>query len=354
MALLWMDGFDHYGSPSVMLDGVWAEVNSSDYTISSVNPRTGGSCLRAPGGASTSLRRVLGGPKTKVGVGLAMYLSALPVADNRLAIVSFRSSGNSIQVWAVCESTGIIRVYRGGSPGSGGGTSLGATAAPALVAGAYQHFEMAVNFSNTAGTVEIRVNGVTVLSLSSVDTVATATEECSQVAFLHSYFANPGVSVDMDDVFVWDGTGTENNDFLGDRRVRTLFPNGNTASAGWTAVGAASGYQCIDEAAPNDETDYIEAIGGTTPVSEFEFEDLPAVGAVAAVQTYVRARKTNAGAANLQASLVSGASVDAGTDRPITEAYTYYTDVSELDPATGTPWTQSAVNAAKLRLARTA
>jgi hypothetical protein len=72
-------------------------------------------------------------------------------------------------------------------------------------------------------------------------------------------------------------------------------------------------------------------------------------------------RKTDAGAGNVQMGLVSSAvgsppapAVANGADRPITEVYTYWQDVIELDPATGAPWAASAVNDVKLRFERTA
>nr|WP_295378346.1 hypothetical protein [Pseudoxanthomonas sp.] len=282
---------------------------------------------------------------------MAIWLNNLPVVVQGLYLFQFRDAGNTPQVTIICDTTGTISAYRGTTT-----TLLGTSASAAIVAGAYQHVEAKVVFDNVAGSVEVRVNGVTVLSLTGVDTVATASVECSQICVMNTRSASTTNITGwfFDDVFAWDTSGTENNDFLGDRRVRTLFPDGNTASAGWTAVGAATGYECIDEAVPDEETTYIEAAGGTTPTSEFTLTDLPSVGAIAAVEVVTRSRKTNAGVANLQTSMVSGASVDVGADRPLTEVYTYRSDVSELDPATGVPWTQAAVNAAKLRIARTA
>lgn len=353
MAVIWMDGFDHYGATATgrtaMLDGVYAELSNTMYPVTT-NPRTGAHSLSFPGQGVA--RRVLGAARATVGTGYAYYSTSLPTQDQNgtsgTVLMSFRNAGNAANITIGMTTTGQITVRQG----SAAGTLIHTTATPVIVAGAYQHIEMKLYSHVSAGTLEIRVNGVTVVSLTGINS-NSATGEVAQLAFTGGVSGH-AAGVLIDDWFAWDDAGTENNDFLGDRRVRTLFPNGNTASAGWTAVGAASGYLCIDEAAPNDETDYLEAAGGTTPTSEFDFEDLPAVGAVSAVQTYVRMRKTNAGTANAQVSLVSGASVDAGTDRPITEAYTYYMDVSELDPATGVPWTQSAVNSAKLRIARTA
>ncbi|HSH42101.1 MAG TPA: hypothetical protein VK973_08255, partial [Arenicellales bacterium] len=81
MALLWCDGFDHYGSQAAMLDGAYAEVDitgssGSFFRLENVNARTGTYHLRfiidtSSGSATIATRRVLGGAKTTVGFGSA-------------------------------------------------------------------------------------------------------------------------------------------------------------------------------------------------------------------------------------------------------------------------------------------
>jgi len=355
MALLWCDGFDHYGtSTTKMLDGAWAEAGGA-VTLSSANPRTGTYHIRQSGGttaSTTNIRRVLGGAKTTVGMGGAFYLPALPSGNNSQRLFQFADATNTIQITIVCQSTGTIEAWRGQATS---GTSLGITSVPVIVANAYQHIECVAFFSQTVGTVEVRVNGVTVLSISGADTCATSLVECSQV------YIGGGVGgtlqferTDLDDVFCYDNTTSYNNSFIGDRRVLTLFPDANTATADWTAVGAASGYLCIDEAAPNDDTDYITA-ATTGLVSQFGLQNLPAgISVVNAVVMVERARKTEAGTANTQVSIVSGASTSNGVDKPLTEIYTYRQDVFQTDPASAAPFTPAEVDALQFKVARTA
>lgn len=357
MALLWMDGFDHYGSGAsgrlAMLDGVWAEISSA-FLPDVSNPRTGTYSLRALSTGINTNRRVLGGAKTVVGLGAAFFLSALPGSNDSLRVFDFRDASNVVQVSLYIQSTGTIVAYRGTTA-----TLLGTTASPAIVAGAFQHVEARILFSQTVGTIEVRVNGVTVLNLTGLDTVASALVECSQVSVGGSLSNIGNITQDIDDAFAWDDTGVSVNDFQGDRRVRTTFPDADTAVADWTAEGAASGYDCINDAAPDEDATYIAAaplVGSpATPLlSEFGLQNLSNVGSIAAVQTYIRMRKTEAGDANVTASMLSGSSASDGGDRAITEAYTYWMDVHELNPGTGNPWSETTFNAAKLRIARTA
>lgn len=356
--LNWCDGFDHYGTTMGNLtEGAWAEV-SSGYALSAVNPRTGLRCINFNANVTTPrrMRRVLNSARTTVGMACAVYLSNLPIVNNSYVLMDFRDAANAIQISIVVQSTGTISAMRG----TASGTILGTSASPVVTAEAYQHIETLVFFSQTVGTVEVRVNGVTVLSLSGQDTVASTLVECSQVAFClgpNVTASAPNVVSDLDDVFVYDDTGSFNNTFIGDRRVLTLFPNANTAQADWTPVGAATGYECIDENSPDGDTTYITAgvPGSPGAISEFGIENLPAgISAISAVVIVEMARKTEAGPANTQWSVISGASETAGTDKPMTEIYTYRQDVFETDPASAAPFTPSEVDALLIKVERTA
>lgn len=347
--LLFMESFDYFGvTEANMTDGLYAEVGAG-FQLSTINPRTGThSGLRSSGAAL--LRRVLGGAKTTVGQGLAMHINQLPGSNNQFVICDFRDTANAVQLTVVLQSTGIIAIKRGGPAG----TELGATASPAIVAQAYQHVETLVTFDDTVGSVEVRVNGVTVLSLTGVDTVQSANVECSQVAI----FTNSSdVTVFIDDYFVYDDTGSFNNTFIGDRRVLTLFPNADTAQEDWVPSTGTDSFAMVDEADPDDDSTFLSAAAGLSPspVTELGLDNLPSgVGSISAVMTLHRSRKTDAATANMQASVVSGASASVGADRPLTEQYTYYGDVIEADPDTAAPFTPAAVDALKLKIERTA
>lgn len=353
MALLWMDGFDHYGgSTGNMTEGAWAELSSS-LSISASNPRTGTNhIIDGSSTQTTPLRRVLGGAKTTVGIGAAFYLTQLPTGNGARRLFDFRDAANGIQVSIICQSTGTIAAYRG----NGTGTLLGTSASPAIVAEAYQHVEAVVFFSNTVGTVEVRVNGVTVLSLSGQDTVNTANVECSQIGICgSSNGSNSGGQLHIDDIFCYDSSGSYNNTFIGDRRVLLRALDGDTSEADWTVVGAANGFTAL--ATPDGDTSYISAgpVGSPLDSSEFTLTDMPAgVSAISAVQIVHMERKTEAGTANTQWSIISGASEGLGTSNPLTEIYTYRQDVFETDPASAAPFTASDVNGLLVKVTRTA
>lgn len=371
MSLLWIDGFDHYtpGAADVsgMLDGAYAQCTNSQ-NVNSTRARTGAYSLRcAFANYVTSARRIFGAAKTTIGLGAGFWFDSLPSSADNYPIFTLCDTNNIPQLYLVLQTTGRLTIHR--SNGSGGqfselAATLGGTGDGVIVAGAFQHIEMMAVAGQTDGAVEVRANGVTVISAASVDTVASSLVEFSQMRLCAGIGSNPGLLADgtdyayVDDLFAWDSNGTRNNDFLGDRRVRLLLPNADTAVADWSLSGAASGYDCINDSAPDGDSTYIAAAdlgGGPAAVSEFGLQDPPAtIGAVAGVMTVARVKKVDPGVANVQTSMLSGASASDGADRPITSAYTYYHDMMELDPDTGTAWTESSLAAAKIRIARTA
>lgn len=67
-------------------------------------------------------------------------------------------------------------------------------------------------------------------------------------------------------MYVLDGTGTTNNDFLGDINVRTLKPNGD-ASVAMTRSGGTTNAENVDNipvSADWDDTSYVESGTSTT------------------------------------------------------------------------------------------
>lgn len=360
MALLWCDGFDHYGADeNNMLDGPYAQAG---WTLSTTKARSGTHSLFSnwESAGNQILRRVFGAAKTTVGLGAAWYFPNLPDNNDRACIAEFRDAANNAQIHVTVQTTGAIEVKRG----SFNGTSL-AVSTGLITADAWNHIEIKVRIAEAGspgGAVEVRLNNVTIIDISGIDTQATANAETSQVAFGDISGATPGSAGSyLDDLFAWDTSGSQNNDFLGDQQVLTLFPNQDTAQADWTQNTGATEVSAIDEASPDDDTTYVSA-GSIGQISEYELGDLPAtVSAISAIQLTGRMKKTDAGTARVQQSLVSSAvgspAVPAefnGADRNITTEYTYWPDISETDPATGAPWARAAFNSAKYKIERTA
>lgn len=351
--LLWIESFDIYGTGATgvtnMLEGVYAAVGGTGSGPSTAQARTGvNSFLFNSSAVAGSIRRVFGANKTQVGVGFAQYMDSLPNNSTGMVIASFLDNSAAPCCSVTVSTTGQVEIRSGGFNGT-----VRASSAPCLVTTAWQHIEIRVSFSNTVGACEIRVNGVTVLNASNINTDLPNGGYAAQVRV-----GDPSVgtlaatSWYIDDYYAWDTSGSYNNSFIGDKKVYVILPSADTAVADWTPDTGTVGFSRINEIPPVSAS-YIQ---GTVvgDVSEFAMTNLPAdITNILGLQFYTKMLKTDAGASSVQMAVVSGASSANGADRPITTNATVYMDVFEQDPDTAAPWTLSGVDAILTRATRT-
>ena len=344
MTHLFVDGFDHYGTTIAnMEDGAWAEVEAG-ITLTAAG-RTGTYCLRFTSSSGSAVRLALAATETVIGFGLAVRLTdGLP--SGFLYLAGLQSPLNASQMNIRVTNLGAIEVVIGGSTYT--------SASQPIVSDSWQHIEYFTTIHDTTGSFELRVDGVTVLSQTGINTDPQA--ESGVGSTVIGFYGASSVNTrffNADDYFLYNGSGTVNNTFLGDSRARLILPDSNETPQDWSVTGAASAYEAIDEVPPDDDTSYIAA---STPNDESQFglEDVPVdVVTLYGVMTFSRMKKTDAGSTTAQVSMVSGASEDDGTDHSIAESYTYYKDVFETDPNTGSLWTRAGFNAAEIKVTKT-
>ncbi|PKB19662.1 hypothetical protein B0I00_1902 [Novosphingobium kunmingense] len=372
MANRWCDGLGRYGgNKALMLNGsssqAWAQV-SGYWNLSTANPRTGTHCLRLTDQIPTSeARRVFGEPLEEVLFGFALFAHDLPSREPAIGAsasssevllaggVSFdiRDQANIPQLSFILGTDGAIEVRR--RPGGPYGTSqLIARTVPVIGAGAYQHVEIYARASNENGAIEIRVDEITRLNLTGIDTVSSSSVEFSQVSW-GAGFNGAAPTIDLADFYcndtVNDGSGCHT--FIGDCKSGWLQPNTNTAQADFTLSAGASGYALLDDLPPDDAT-YIETASATAR-SDFGLQNPPAnLVEVLTARPAVRAMKDDAGTALIAPSLVSNGVKAAVEDQPVTTAFAYYDQNVPFDPDTAAPWDLAGLTAALEAIERTA
>jgi len=367
MSLLWADDFSTYGvgGQAYMLDGLYAElrVSGSNSTLtivddpdtnaaaSSVAVKSVHDAAATAGYASggTYVRKVFPAAKTTIGGSIRLYMPSLPSSALHAATIHFCDSDNVPNVTLKVTTTGAIEAYRGDASG----TSLGASTV-ALTADAWHHIEWKILASQTVGTIDIYVNGTSVLALTGLDTVATSIASFSQMAF--GGWDNAGSLGNFTsywkDLVIWDTSGSVNNDVMGTCYLGR-FTVSSDASFNWTASTGSAGYSLLDETGPND-ADYISADATPPAASTFGLENLPAeVTSVRGIILLGRMKKSDGGDCNVQMSVVSNAVATNGSDRAITTAYTYWADVLETNTDTGVAFTPVEFNAATFKINRT-
>ena len=104
--------------------------------------------------------------------------------------------------------------------------------------------------SGTGGSANVHVNGSSVISLTGVNTQATANPSANQVLLTSNFGVN---NINCDDLYVLNTSGSVNNDFLGECRVWMSLPTGDDARfKQWTPSTGTSHFANLDDANPND------------------------------------------------------------------------------------------------------
>jgi hypothetical protein len=359
MTIQWADDFSRYGigagSTAFMLDGLpYGNIGSGasgGRVEASPDPNDEGQ--RAfkigtdgnnwPRDFRTALPTVVSGT---AGVAFRAWLDNLPTTTSqRCALVGFQRANGDYIAYVRVEQNGALTVQaRVGDVL----TEIFNSINPIVQPRSFNHFELVHNRATGEG--EVYVNGVLRVSYTGVDTA-------DNIAFINITNRSgtlPGVPMWVKDFLIWDGTGSQNNTVAGTVIVRRLKPNADNTLGGWVPNTGATGFNLLAKDTPNDAT-YLA--GDDTPPAPmaFDLENLPPdITSVRALVSVTRMRKVDGGDANVQTALSpDNVNWDDGADRPITSAFSYYFDVSELDPASATPWAPTAVDTALLRIDRT-
>ena len=323
--LRFIDGFDHYATAQIT--NKWAG-GGSGLAISSTYGRFGNGI----GGGAVSIFKTIDLQDVWV-VGFAVKVTSI----FERALVSLRGS-TTTQVQLFMNGSGNLAVRRRAG-GELGAATLG-TGTAVLSINAWYFVELKVYIHDTSGTVDVRINEVSDLALTSQDTKYSATAGADNIIFF------PTGTCYMDDIYICDDQGSNNNNFLGDCRVETLFPNANGSSVEFTPSGG-SNWECVDETTPDGDTSYNESetvghkdlLGCTNLVTS--------AGSVFGVQANLWADKDDAGGREIQPLTLSNAVEAAGSSHGLSTSYTYYADIFETEPDSGALWTVDEVNAAE-------
>lgn len=376
MTLLWADGFDHYGLDlNNMLDGVYATAENIE--LSTAHPGTGTHGIfvndESDNSSGGGLRKVLTSSTTKMGAIGRFYFPSLPVGNTSAAIFDFVSSTSTrSHVTCFVDSNGCLRFHKEGDYSLNGGTgTLIALSDPLITSNAQHHIEVQVYIHATAGWVRAAVNGVHRYQATGLDTLYDSSGIVSVRQTQPYYGTSAGVYPGhfyMDDYQLYDFTGSSAIDtdwcptvdgagiatgYIGELGGYILPPNADTAEADWGKSTGSSGYALIDEATPNDN-DYIYS-SSSGDLSEFAVTDLPEeITYIRGLQIIGRLSKADAGAAMTKFGMKSVAAVTDAAERPITTEPTYWWDFINVDPNSSTRWTRSSLNAAWVRLTRSA
>ena len=339
MALLMCDSFNFYSTSHATL-GKWSS-NSGTITASagrwSTNNALGFS------NAQSAVTRTLSPSGSTCIVGVAFKVNALNVDRQFLQLYS---SGTS-QWYAYVENTsGLIKIVRG--------STVIATSSVAVAAATWNYLEIKTLLSTTVGTVDMQLNGISVASVSGVNTANAGNTTFTHVQIGCLFNLAGGHQHDFNDFVVMDGSGSLNNNFLGDVRIDPHFVTANGNSNDSTPSTGTNRAANVDDTTPNGDTDY-NSLTAANQVDTMTLQDLIRTGSnILGMQVSIYAEKTDAGTATIAPVIRAGGTDYVGTTQALTTSYGYFNQVYDTNPATGARPTEAEFNAFELGYKRIA
>jgi len=343
MALVHIDGFDHYGTTANMLQVYNSVGGRGLITTTPINVRTGTGALQVdsirfnPGGVSKSVAP------------LRLYTSGVSISrqgtSNAVPTMGlyFDATVGSFNSGFCIASTGAIVAI-------GNGSTIGTSAINVFQPGKKQYFEAQCFVHPTAGFMIVKCDDVVVLNLQNVN---TGNYDINFITL-----GSPGNESDgnwyYDDFYITNNTGPNNTGFLSPIRARTLYATADILPQDWVPDTGTVGFSRINKVPALDAASYIQA-NNVNDTSKFSFTALPAnTNYISGIAVITRSSKDDNGTATYRCGIQSpngpilGASVNPGTGWSFSPQ-----DIIERNPL-GTIWSYGELNSSYMNMVRTA
>lgn len=340
MALLWMEGWEGFANATDVKKRYTLDGTGGMTIVTGRNTGlTRNSAFKMTSSFSYFFSRVVMGNDSFV-FGTALNLSD-SLANQDLVV--FATGNNTEQLVLRVNISGELFIDRAA-------TNLGSTTSLGLIATTWYYIEVVATMTDGAtGTVEVWVNGVKEIDLSSVQTRNVSGENISLIEFVGG-----STQPTWDDTYFLDTTGADQTTRIGDPIIETVIPDANGTTNNFTASPAVSNYLNVDEATTDDDTTYNHSSTAT----DKELYGMSAlegnIGTIYAVMVRNAARKVDAGTRLVKNVARSSATEVDGTEQSVGANYNFRDHIYENDPNGGGAWTESSVNAAEFGIKITA
>ncbi len=338
MAITWIDGFDMYSATVLpQLSGRYTS-NNADTPEMSLNGRFSGSQairFKNNNGNTFAFTPLGAGSDTPL-IGIALRCNGTALTSVAQRQIAYFMNGATVIATLSVTSAGRLQFHRGNQS-----TLLAETAAGVVTANTWSHIQCGFLRDASVGTVDIRVNGTSVITGTALNTGASIIDTI-QLISVQSLSADNDILVD--DLFVKNDLG-----FPGDLRVETLRPTADTAVKNWSRSAGSDNYALVDETACDGDTTYVSSATVSQKDNYAMGELVEPPIAVHAVQATIIARKDDATVRTVAGRVKSSAAV-AGTTHTMGTSYGAHVHIAAVDPNTAGSWAAAAVDAAQLEI----
>lgn len=340
MACRFIDGFDHYDTSQQLRK--WNLATNT--VIQSVIFRNGTSAVALATGGDL-LQQVLDDQTSWV-VGFAFRHDTAGVEHEILRIVDGITGSAQAGLRVLADDT--LKMTRGSS-----GTVAGGTSTLTINANTWYYIEVKYTVSDSiaADTCIVRVteSGGDPVEFINVDAGEDMKNTVNATAS-NFLWLNLTAAIDfwLDDVYIFDGTGTENNDFAGDSKVVTLFPDGsgNQNDFDGSDGNSIDNHLLVDETPADDDTTHVDGEFGEE-IDLYTLDDIAVKPAsIHAVQVNMVAKSVISTRDTRALTRIGGVNYEGALKSPTT-SYANIAEVHDVSPATGVSWQHSEINAAQ-------
>lgn len=333
MTLRLIEGFDHFNTTTLAALKGWQFLNNTGGSpVTWVAGRLNGNAVKITGVNSLSdisLTKFLPVTASTVVAGFAVRPVSFPMSQLVLLV---SSTGAPILVLGF-DSAGRLQIKNSGLTVIATGTTLFAT-------GAWFYVEVKAVVAGASGSVSAQVNGGAEIAATtaSIGTTAVGGIMLRTIDL---------TSASFDDLYVCDTAGTENNSFLGDRHVDTLFPTADGTHTDMAPDSGTAHYSRVNETSPDGDSSYV-ATNVLNAIDSYQVGSVSVPTAdVRGIQTNLWARKDDA-ALRQVAPLIRVATTDyPGSTQTLAATYVDYTQIYEQNPGTSADWTVPDIDAAE-------
>lgn len=317
-------------------------------TITTTNVRTG----------ARAMQLVSNNNQTKSGLtnqgvrylAFSHYPLAIPGSGARALMVKFQDAGTD-QWGLYVNGDGTIAAYRGPSLTTTGGGTLIGSASAVCIAGLVQHdIVIATKFASTGGAIEVWVNGVQRLTLTSQDTTGSANDYANAWAF----FGPSAMNGVIDNVISGYDSGTSIDSAVVTQLKKAkvigqIAEAGNGTNAQSTPSSGTDRGAMVDETTGSDGDSTYNTFSTVGHIDTYNFPAVGESGVVLAVQDLVVARKTDVNPRDISlVERISGVNYDVSSAAALSETYQAHGAVRQTSPATAAAYTISELDALEM------
>jgi hypothetical protein len=310
----------------------WIPSSVGCFSVQAAAGRFGVPAMRCSGDNHRYKPIFAGGTYTEIYLNFALNMSTFGIGNG--FHIELQDVGGQFTQAGISVIAGEVQARKGARAGTGTGTLL-ATSSVVLAEATQYQFEVYVKLHGSTGIVTIKKDGVQILNATNLNTLTGGTN-CNAILV----YGGGGV-FDLSHFLVMDTSGSHLNGFIGDQRMKTNAPTGNSAVVQMTPS-TGTNWQCVNTAPPTDVAN-VQGASGKKDRYTFGAVGLTTTAVHAVVGRY-RAQKTDAGDLTMEPVIKADGTEAIAASQVLAVGYQNFLNPWYVDPSTLAAWAADLVN----------